>query len=273
MEIALIVPTSVLDDFCSTSKVQMCLAHRVLSDEVYASFYRRVASDPRNIVIMDNSLWELGDAMSFEKLIEACQKVKPTELIIMDKFRDGPGTIKQFNAYTFMAFCAGTGDGPCREEYPWQRNFVVAHGKDREEWLECFDFFNEHHLAHTIGLPKVLDEIWTPGGRIGCVEFLEATGRVRADKAYHCLGIWGDPIEVLILNRHGWIRSLDTALPIHAGLRDVKFHPELGLSRQRTKRPHVYFEIEREEIMKHAAITHNVSLLRRWANGRNGSYK
>jgi hypothetical protein len=53
----------------------------------------------------------------------------------------------------------------------------------------------------------------------------------------------------------------------------VKFHPELGLSRVRPKRPHVYFEISRDEVLEHAiAISHNVSLLRRWANGRNGHH-
>lgn len=268
MHIALITPTSMLEYLCSTSKVQMCLAHRVLSDEPYARFYRQ-ASTAGQSVIMDNSLWELGEAMNLDKLIEACQLVKPLELIIPDVFRDGPATLKSFNDFTFQAVAAGMG-GPCSEEYPWQRNFAVAHGRDRQEWLECFDKLNAHPSVHTIGLPKVLDEIWSPGGRIGCIEFLEATGRVNPEKDYHCLGIWDDPVEVLLLGRHSWIRSLDTALPIHAGMHGIKFDNTFGLSRRRPKRPHIYFDIVKEDYdgEKWAAIRHNVLMTREWANGR-----
>lgn len=268
MDIALISPTSILKNFCLTSKVQMCLAHRILSeDSEYIEFYRK-QSDNGATVILDNSLWELGDAMTIDKLIEAAKLVKPTELIVPDVFRDGPATLKRFNNFTFQAMAAGF-DGPCSEEYPWQKNFVVVHGKDRQEWLECFDALNENHLAHTIGLPKVLDDIWNPGGRIGCVSFLEATGRVSPEKRYHCLGIWDDPIEVLCLSRHKWIRSLDTALPIHAGMHGIRFDGMLGLSRRRPRRPHIYFDVSAEDLEPRLMdIQHNVLLLQEWANGR-----
>lgn len=271
MHIALITPTSILNDYCQDSKVHLCLAHMVLQDPQYCEFYRSQALDPQKIVIMDNSLWELGNAFGYRELREICEKhLYPTELIIPDVFRDGPGTVNSF--LEFMLNVKADISSSFEFEGLSQRNFVVAQGQDRQEWLECFDFFNEHTDAHTIGLPKVLDDIWKPGGRIGCVEFLEATHRIRSDKQYHCLGIWDDPIEVLLLSKHSWIRSLDTALPVHAGLRDVRFHPELGLSRTRTKRPHGYFETPREVAMEHmSAISHNVSLLRRWSNGRNGS--
>lgn len=266
MHIALITPTSLLDRLCLTGKVQMCLAHRVIEDETYATFYRN-ASDAGSLVMMDNSLWELGEAMMLTDLMPALEAVRPDELIVPDVFRDGPATQKAFTDFTMQAVAAGF-DGPCSEEYPWQRNAVVVHGQDRQEWIECLDFFNDQDNAHTLCLPKVLDEIWQPGGRLGCVTFLEATGRVRADKRYHCLGIWTDPIEVLLLSRHKWIRSLDTALPIHAGMRGVRFDPDFGLSRRRTKRPHKYFGVAYDTLEPHMAdIRFNVTTTLEWANG------
>lgn len=262
MHIALIAPTSMLNALCSVSKVQMCLAHRVLSDAVYADFYKNARAAGQTVV-MDNSLWELGTAMSYEYLQGAYQLVQPDELIIPDVFRDGPATIKSWINFHRQ--------GP---EYVFEdvTQFVVVHGQDREEWLNTYDYFVENTAyGTTLGLPKVLDEIWSPGGRIGCVEFLEATNRVSENHNYHCLGIWDDPIEILLLGRHSWIRSLDTALPIHAGMGGVRFHRTFGLSRKRPKRPHIYFEASLAEIEKTerwADIRHNVTLLQEWANGK-----
>lgn len=266
MQIALITPTSMLNNLCVTLKYQMCLAHRVLADEKYAQFYSE-CSDRGQYVMMDNSLWELGSSMSVEDLVTACDIAGPSELTVPDVFRDGPATIELFQHFITApttALIQGPADD-VRCEF-----MVVAHGKDRREWLECFDYFNANGSLHTIALPKVLDKIWTPGGRIGCVEFLEATGRVNPEKEYHCLGIWDDPIEVLLLAQHPWIRSLDTALPIHAGMQGIKFHRDLGTSRRRPKRPHVYFEAKREDYEvdeRWGIISHNIILMNEWANG------
>ncbi len=275
MEIAHIAPTSMIHDFCvnglDIKPVQMCLAHQVLGDYSYAEFYRHSAAN-KSIVIMDNSLWELGNAMDIYDLIHACQLVQPSELIIPDVFRKGPETIESF--HSFMDSIDGGSIDNDFDDYdavPWDRNFVVVHGRNRKEWMETFDYFNEHSKSHTLGLPKVLDDMWTPGGRIGCVEFLEATDRINPDKAYHCLGIWSDPIEVLMLSRHKWIRSLDTALAIHAGMQNHKFEEKLGLIRSRPKRPHVYFGVEREDYNEqYETIQHNVNLLEKWgkSNGK-----
>lgn len=259
MHIALITPTSLLKHLCLTSKVQMCLAHQVLADEVYAEFYCS-AKTAGQFVLMDNSLWELKEALSPEILYRASSMVNPDELIIPDVFRDGPATIESFGR--FMEVSSSW------NHRPWKRNMVVVHGEDREEWLECFDYFSNEPEAHTLALPKVLDEMWKPGGRLGAVEFIERTGRVNPTKQYHCLGIWEDPIEVLLLAAHSWVRSLDTALPIHAGMQGVRFHPELGLSRRRPKRPHQYFNAPFEQLAPHLAdIQYNVLTILGWANG------
>lgn len=263
MELALIAPTSLLSTFCMTSRVQMCLAHRVLEDEQYRDFYH-TASQNGLIVTMDNSLWELGEAMTFDKLMEACKLIGPTELIAPDRFRDGPSTLQMLQEFVDKMHRV-FGDG----EVPFGGIFAVSHGKDREEWLDCFDRLNDNPFVATIGLPKVLSEIWDPGGRIGCVEFLEATGRIVEGKNYHCLGIWTDPIEVMLLAKHKWIRSLDTALPIHAGMQSIRFDPELGLSRRRPKRPHIYFDATTEQLRdKMADIQYNILTMQQWMNGR-----
>ena len=257
MEICLIAPTGLLERYCKDSSVQMCLAHKVLSDFDYAAFYAAQAMNGQ-IVILDNSLWELGAAMSTEDLFEACDIVRPTELIVPDMFGKSDETIE-----TTEKFIDAIG-----LDCSWGRNLVVPHGQDRQDWIKCFDYFSSQDYAHVIGLPKVLDDIWEPGGRIGCLAFLEATGRIKPDKLYHALGIRNDPIELLMLSKFKWLRSLDTALPIHAGIQGIQFDSQYGLSRRRPKRPEKYFDIEWRHVNQFESIINtNVALTLAWARG------
>ncbi len=258
MEICLIAPANLLGRYCQNSNIQMCLAHRVLEeDDDYVTFYERQSQDGQ-IVIMDNSLWELGEAMCLEDLMYAVSIIQPQELIIPDMFGKSDETIDMTEKFLDEI-------GSVRR---WERNFVVPHGKDRQDWIKCFDYFSDQFYAHVIGLPKVLDDIWEPGGRIGCLSFLEATGRIRTDKIYHALGIRNDPIELLMLSKFKWLRSLDTALPIHAGIQGIQFDSQFGLSRRRPKRPEKYFDTEWRHVNQFESIIQvNVDLTLAWAKG------
>lgn len=257
MEICLIAPTDLLSRYCQDSNIQMCLAHRVLDDDDYGTFYNHHAQDGQT-VIMDNSLWELGKAMCLEDLMRAVAIVQPQELIIPDMFGKSDETIAMTEKFV----------GAVGLDRPWKRNFVVPHGQDRQDWIKCFDYFNNKGYAHVIGLPKVLDDIWEPGGRIGCLAFLEATYRIRADKIYHALGIRHDPIELLLLAQFKWLRSLDTALPIHAGIQGIQFDSQFGLSRRRPKRPEKYFETKWCHVNQFSTIIDvNIRLTQKWAKG------
>ncbi len=250
MNVALIAPTKFLDQLCDARPVQMALAHMILEDVQYRRFY----TDRSDLVIMDNSLIELGDAVDFELLVNAASLINPKEVILPDAFRDGQKTISRFlDVITYS------------DQFTWATNFVVAHGRHNAEWVECFDFFNQHPHAHTIGIPKVLDEIWEPGGRIGACAFLESSGRIREDKNYHLLGVWTDPIEILCLSKFEWIRSVDTALPIHAGMSGCHFGPTGLNGVDKPRRPHRYFPIK--DLFYPDIVQHNIEILDGWAQG------
>ncbi len=260
MEVCLIAPTDLLETFCTGRKVQMCLAHRVLEDEDYRDFYREQAEKKGITVIMDNSMWELGMPMELENLYEACALIDPLELILPDAFGSSDDTIMMTEQFL--------GSANVHNGLPWSYNFVVPHGKDREDWIKCFDYFNNQEYAHVIGIPKILDDMWLPGGRLGALMFLERTGRIKQDREYHCLGIRTDPIEILLLSQFSWIRSLDTALPLHAGIRGIQFDADFGLSRKRPKRPDKYFDITMKDIHQYRAIINrNIDLTLKWSRG------
>lgn len=256
MRVALIAPTKMLPDL-GNRVMQMALAHLVLEDPEYRRFYADAGS--RGItVMMDNSLMELGDSVGSDVVFTAANLIEPAEIIIPDSSRNKALTIKRFHDFL--------GDVDAMGTTPWLRNAVVAHGESNAEWLACFDFFNEHPDAHVICIPKVLDKIWNPGGRLGALAYLRASHRFKINKTYHLLGIWTDPLEILFASWFNNIRSVDTALPIHAGLQGVQFGP-MGLNGQaKPRRPHRYFPLE--QFRHRDVIDYNIAVLDAWAEGR-----
>lgn len=266
LDIAFIAPTCILDRVCWGHNAQMALAHIVLEDPDYAAFYRRCVEQHMR-VILDCSTWELGSAMSPDDLFEACDMIGyPAELVLPDVYQDMYSTIQLTE--DFVNGMAEIQKG----SRVWEYNLVVPQGKDWEEWIRCYDYYVKQPYVHTIAIPKSLDDPergFHPGGRIGAVTFLERTGRVDHSKRYHALGLWHDPIEILMLSGFDWITSLDCALPVHAGLQGVRFDTSFGVSRRRPRRPKQYFDLSLKVIAPELkTIDHNVMLALQWARGQ-----
>lgn len=260
MEIAIIAPTAMLNEVCNNkaTNVQMCHAHRVLSDKTYADFYADASKYTVDTVIMNSSFWEPSPAMNTSDLLKACRMIFPTELILPGVFRKGPETIASIELFIENTTTH-------RYECPWLKNFAVAQGRDREEWLTCFDHLNKLESVHVIGLSKDIDDTWYPGGRLGAALYLQATGRVKKSKKYHALGIY-NPLEAVSLATLGWIRSLSTSLPIHAGLQGIRFDHTFGLTTEKPKGPHIYFDASSEECqIALEDCKHNISVMRSWS--------
>jgi len=263
MNVALIVPTKFIDSMCTGRDVQMALAHMVLESDEYRAAYWKL-TEAGSYIILDNSLIELGAAMTIEQLARAAQMIGADEVILPDAFRDADETLRMTEA----ALKAFSGVGADHVRF-----MAVVHGADNTSWLHCFDEMVQNPRIDVLGLPKVLDEIWSPGGRVGCCSYLEATGRISqaGTKQFHALGIWTDPIEVLMLRERRWLRSIDTALPFHAGMHGVRFNGH-GFPRGiRPKRPRRYFDVQfplpgtTDGAHALEAISYNIQVLDVWA--------
>jgi len=263
MKIANIVPTAYLD-LIEDRPVHMALAHLALDSTEYAEWYHEQA-ERGSFVILDNSLIELGQALPMHDLLRAAELCGATEVILPDVFKDSRGTVASVKK-------ALTEIDQLEDIIPRgiaTSLMCVVHGADREDWIECYDELARSVLSESIstfGIPKVLDEVWSPGGRIGCTTFLQQSGRINPRKAYHLLGIWTDPIEVRMQSIHPWIRSLDTALPFHAGQHGLRF-TSTGLPRGvRPKRPHRFFEMPRN-LDSHSitSVKFNINVLDKWS--------
>lgn len=191
MQLINIMPVANLED-TKYQPMQMFLTHLVLSNETYRQF----AKEYTGYKILDNSIIELGETASIEKVLEAAEMIEADEIILPDIFQDCDATLKAVNDSL---------------EYLRKNNLIgkyglmaVAQGRTPEDWERCFSILNEMPEIHTIGIPKILAKI-RPGGRPS-FEYCWAT----SEKDIHLLGLYYTFSELFDYENPSKIRSCDT---------------------------------------------------------------
>ena len=177
--------------------MHMFLTHMV---EKYPT-YAKVAQDAPGYKILDNSLIELGGAVSVERVIDAAARIGADEIILPDVFQNGPETIKAVqDALNTLHKMFPKGDWPFKL-------MAVAQGADEKEWYDCYEYLLGMREVDVIGIPKVLAKMH-PQGR---PHFVNELCNPFA-KPHHLLGVWYSLSELAEYNHPKQIRSCDTVI-------------------------------------------------------------
>lgn len=177
--------------------MHMFLTHMV---EKYPT-YAKVAQDAPGYKILDNSLIELGDAVSVERVIDAATHIRADEIILPDVFQNGPETIKAVqNALNTLHKMFPKGDWPFKL-------MAVAQGADEKEWYDCYKYLLEMREVDVIGIPKVLAKMHPQGRPYFVNELCNPFA-----KPHHLLGVWYSLSELAEYNHPKQIRSCDTVI-------------------------------------------------------------
>ena len=190
----------------------MLLTHLV---EKYPEYVRLANNHPRTYKILDNSLIELGGALSMERLIQAADAIGADEIILPDVFKDGKATIES-----------------TKEAIDWlkERNLLgryklmaVAHGNNKDEWKECFDILDEIPEIDVIGIPKVTSTWLEERNRKNLFDVFK-----NSNKEIHFLGSWFNLDELCKLDKEVKVRvrSVDTCLPSLYAIQGKDFHED-----------------------------------------------
>ena len=179
----------------------MLLTHLV---EKYPSYVMEALKHPHIYKILDNSLIELGGALSMERLVDAANAIQANEIILPDVFKDGEATYNStVNAINWLK------EHNLLGKY---RLMAVCHGTTRTEFKECFDKLNNLPEIDVIGIPKVMSSMpWIRDRNRRDLKdiFMDSS------KEIHFLGSWYNLGELLDLGEDVWnrVRSADTCLP------------------------------------------------------------
>ena len=94
MQISHEVPISLLKKSKDFNDYDYCLLH-LLEKPEYKKYYKEAAKEGRK-VLLDNSLFELGDAMDPKTLCKATNEIKPYWYVVPDCLNDMQTTIDRF---------------------------------------------------------------------------------------------------------------------------------------------------------------------------------
>lgn len=184
--------------------------------------YLKWASQLNGYKIMDNSIIELGEAASFDKLLEYAFKVNADEIILPDVFKDGKSTIKLVKQYVSEY-------NKLKKEHPlrkWPKLMAVCHGINLKEFETSFNKLNQIKEIDTIGIPKVVTT-WCKN-RANLFNIYSKT-----NKSIHLLGCQYSLSEFSQFTKEmkNKIRTVDTCLPALLSLTGNDALAERDLSR------------------------------------------
>ncbi len=196
MQIINIVP---LGNICMefNQPMHMYLTHMV---EKYP-MYVQVAKQAPGYKILDNSLIELGSAMTIDRVLDAAEKIGADEIILPDVFQDGGATLNAVDKALVEI------DRRYQGKCPFKL-MAVAQGTNWPNWNRCYEELMDRSEVSVIGVPKVCAKM-LPGGR---PEVMRRSQCRLLEKEHHLLGLWYSASELEQYDRPDMIRSCDTVL-------------------------------------------------------------
>jgi hypothetical protein len=220
IDVSVIAPPDYLDAFVSQepASVHHVAAQRVLTDATYRAFFHREAQRGAAIIV-DNGVFELGQALPAADLIAAARAVEAHEIILPDVMRDGAATIKASDE-------AASDIRDLSDEF---RLCVVLHAADDDEWLRCYDHFVSSDYVGAIALPasrRPAPEDQLCRTRWTATRYLEDRGMVEDRIVYRLLGLGRTGhLELVEQREHEWIASVDGAAPVILGAMGIAMLP------------------------------------------------
>jgi len=220
------------------------LVHLLPQHEKYKNFYKKSAEIGRH-VLLDNSIFELGEAYDSVEFAKWVVDLKPTEYIVPDVLEDSNRTMQSYEDFLGVY-----------SDLPGKKIGVVQ-GKTYEELVECYRFMSSKadkiaiSFDYSYYLENCTDHFervqtyfdfsdrfatkWSyyALGRLQLLVQLSIDNILNTDKPHHLLGC-SVPWEFAALRMFPHVRScietIDTSNPIVAGIIGERYNNTYGLN-------------------------------------------
>ena len=212
-------PMCLLDDSLNFNDYDYCLPHLLDEEPKYLEYFRKAKAAGRYI-IMDNSLHELGEAYTHERLIHWVNELKPNEFIVPDVWENCEESIQNATIWDLYDFPKGVEKvAVVQAKSIHEASLCVKAYKDLGYGTICFSYgasyYNDICPHPNKDLGKAL-------GRIYVISALMKMGDIRQDDRIHLLGC-------SVPQEFGWykgincIESIDTSNPVMSTLEDIQY--------------------------------------------------
>lgn len=260
MKIAHEAPLSIFDRVQKLTDYDYALVHLFEESEEYFDKFKQAVANGRE-VILDNSIFELGTAFSGDAYAQWVEKLQAEWYIIPDVLDDGEATIDSY--YDFIEDVCGLPG----------KAIAVAQGKDYNDLVECYKFFDNQPLVKKIAIS--FDYPWLQKlaggnkyermmyGRQYVLRRMLTDGVINTDKPHHLLGC-GLPQEFRAYHDMDWIDSVDTSNPVVHGILGIEYEVGGLYNKESAK---LFTMIEEEVLDKMDIIEYNIGMFRKFCNG------
>ena len=249
MKICHIVPADYIEVCNQNSSMHLLISQEVLKNEKYREKYLE-KSLKGDFIIMDNGVFEYGNAAPLDDVIEAVEAVQAKEMILPDCYFDGEITIKRvMNTLNELE----------KKNYRPVSLMAVPQGKTQEGYMKCFSILLSIDEIDTIGfsygaINKAFARYKLPPSllRPTVISYLNQHFDLGTlNKEFHCLGIGGHPHEIEFLKKFEFIRSVDSSKAFVCAVRGMDVKETLPAKFVVPERPDDYFSIQvSEDVVK-----------------------
>lgn len=246
MLIAHEAPMSIMDTVQSLTDYCYCLVHLLEESRCYLDFFKD-AKLKRRKIIMDCSLFELGEAFDSKKYYDWLLEIQPDEYIVPDVWQDCDKNLKSFEEFT-QNFDLSALQG---------KKIGVLQGKTWEDFERAYKFMdtNADKIAISFGYDFYVNNwrdlieskaVCFSEGRKQLVSHLLYKNILNVNKPHHLLGC-GVPTEFEFYKNKNFtfIESIDTSHPVLSGFFKKDYDDEETL---RSKIPQKMIDIFEEDI-------------------------
>ena len=228
-------PIAILEESKSYNDYDYALVHLFESQPEYYSFFKQSLLAGRE-VLLDNSIFELGEAFDPKKYIRYITELNPSFFIVPDVLENAQATVASWNKF-YLNY---------GEDLKGQTAIGVVQGNSYQELVECYKFmsdnadyiaisfdykwYDQNSYSNREGRLGQLDR-WT-AGRQHLIERLVDDGVWNNRKPHHLLGaaLAREFRRYVPVAEELSIRSIDTSNPVVAGLLGHRYMANQGLN-------------------------------------------
>jgi len=255
-------PIALLTDSLQYNDYDYCLVHLMEQEPEYRDFFIKSSELGRRI-LLDTSIFELGEAFDLEKYAHWVKTLKPYEYILPDVLEESAKTVE--NSKKFI------------EQYPDLpgKKIGVVQGRDFDEIVSCYQSldhdlkvdkiaisFDYSYYRELVPHPNKWVSFMT--GRVMLINMLVREGILNKEKPHHLLGC-SNPLEFSFYKHplFNFIESIDTSSPIVHGLHKVYYSAQIGDWQKEATKLADLIKAEPDEQQK-AVIYYNIKEFRRY---------
>lgn len=262
-------PIACFDTIQQFTDYDYALVHLFEEDEDYLEKFLD-ARDKGREIILDNSIFELGEAFDSERFAFWIDYLKPTWYIVPDALENVKKTCSNMAEWNFKY--ADHLAAPSKK-------IGVVQGKTYSEIINCYDYminiakvdmvaisFDYSYYEQLVPHPNKYVS-WMLG-RVVLLGKMLRDGVINPDIPHHLLGC-GLPQEFSFYKDYDWIYSLDTSNPVVHGLLGIEYKDQGLWDKASIKLFEMINMTPTEEQVK-AAIG-NIQRFRWFTHGRNTS--